>query len=142
MFGIGWSEFILIALVLLIFVGPKQLPPLLRKAGMIVNELKRAGRELQHQVTEEVRDLERTVGPISTPKKMLRDMAEDAVSSVYDPYADISDDVEGVYEEEVDATASTMEVSTKHAPDPPTKSDVPRDPDIETETSETEGKTT
>ena len=103
MFGIGWSEFILIALVLLIFVGPKQLPPLLRKAGMIVSELKRAGRELQQQVTEEVRDLERAVGPIPTPQKMIREMTEEAINDVYDPYADISEDadMDGVYEENV-----------------------------------------
>ncbi len=36
MFGIGWSEFVLIALVLLIFVGPKHLPSVLKKAGMVI----------------------------------------------------------------------------------------------------------
>ena len=118
MFGIGWSEFILIALVLLIFVGPRQLPPLLRKAGMIVNDLKRAGRELQHQVTEEVRDLERTVGPVPTPREMLREMTENATNDTYDPYADISADAadDGVYEEDI-VPGPAPEGSTSYAPD-------------------------
>ncbi len=100
MFGIGWSEFILIALVLLIFVGPKQLPALLKKAGMIVTELKRAGRELQHQVTEEVRDLERTVGSVKSPSAMLRETVEDIAYDTYDPYKDVTDSVSGALSDE------------------------------------------
>lgn len=89
MFGIGWSEFVLIALVLLIFVGPKHLPVVLKKTGIVIGELKRASRELQQQVSEEVRDIERSVGDIKSPKTLLRDLADDISEGFKDPYADI-----------------------------------------------------
>ena len=54
MFGIGWTEFIVVALVLLIFVGPKHLPGMLKKFVEIVGELKSASREFRSQIEEEM----------------------------------------------------------------------------------------
>ena len=84
MFGIGWSEFVLIALVLLIFVGPRHLPAVLKKAGMVIGELK-----LQHQVSEEVRDIERSIGDIKSPDALLRDLTDDISEGLKDPYEEI-----------------------------------------------------
>lgn len=89
MFGIGWSEFVLIALVLLIFVGPRHLPSVLKKAGIVIGELKRASRELQHQVSEEVRDIERSIGDVKSPNALLRDLVDDIGEGFKDPYAEI-----------------------------------------------------
>ncbi len=89
MFGIGWTEFVLIALVLLIFVGPRQLPGVLKKVGGIIAELRTASRELRDQVADEVRDIENTIGSVSSPSTMVRDMAKDLIEDVGSPYDDI-----------------------------------------------------
>ena len=86
MFGIGWTEFVVIALVLLIFVGPKQLPGMLKKVGQVIGELKYASRELRQQVTEEVREIQRDVGDIASPKKIIRNAVDDLVYDMKSPY--------------------------------------------------------
>ena len=83
MFGIGWTELIVIALVVLVFVGPKNLPPLLRKVGGIMAELKSASRELRNQIDAEVADLD------ISPKKMAREIEEDLLKAASDPYEEL-----------------------------------------------------
>ena len=82
MFGIGWSEFILVALVLLIFVGPKHIPGMLRKFGTIINELRMASRDLRNQIEVEVGDLE-------SPSKMVRDIGNDLIKDIPSPYEEL-----------------------------------------------------
>ena len=60
MFGIGWTEAIFIVLILLVFVGPKHLPGMMRKLGRIVSELQSASRELRTQIDLETRDRKST----------------------------------------------------------------------------------
>jgi Tat protein translocase TatB subunit len=50
MFGIGVSELVLIAIVALIVVGPKNLPTTLRAIGRALGEFRRATRELRKDV--------------------------------------------------------------------------------------------
>ncbi|MGE3973061.1 MAG: Sec-independent protein translocase protein TatB [Bdellovibrionales bacterium] len=45
MFNIGFSELVVIGVIALIFIGPKQLPELARTMGRFLNELKRASDE-------------------------------------------------------------------------------------------------
>ena len=59
MFGIGIPELILVALVALVVVGPKNLPGTLRALGRAIREFQRASRELRRdagfdEVVEEV----------------------------------------------------------------------------------------
>ncbi|MCP4676665.1 MAG: twin-arginine translocase subunit TatB [Deltaproteobacteria bacterium] len=81
MLGIGWTEFILVALVLLIFVGPKHLPGMLRKFGQVVGELRSASRELRDQIDQEVQD-------IGSPSKIVRDVGRDLIDDLPSPYAE------------------------------------------------------
>jgi sec-independent protein translocase protein TatB len=85
-FGIGSTEFILMALVLLIFVGPKHLPDMLRKFGRIVSELRSASRELRTQIEVEMEDIE---SPSKIAKDMTRDMARELTSEIKDPYDEL-----------------------------------------------------
>lgn len=79
MFGIGWTEFIVIALILLVFVGPKHLPGLLRKLGRITAELRSASRELRNQISIEVDDIE-------SPSQIAREVGQAALDSVAAEY--------------------------------------------------------
>ncbi|MBL8603356.1 MAG: twin-arginine translocase TatA/TatE family subunit [Myxococcales bacterium] len=49
MFGIGVPELVLIALVALVVVGPKNLPATLRAVGRAIREFQRATRELRRE---------------------------------------------------------------------------------------------
>lgn len=89
MFGIGWTELVVIAFVLLIFVGPRQLPGMFRKAGQLIGELKAASRELRNQVTTEVRDLEDGFRDSVSPRDIVSDLKSDLEFEVGSPYAAI-----------------------------------------------------
>ena len=45
MFDLGWTELLLIGIVALIVVGPKELPVLFRKAGQFVGKIRGMARE-------------------------------------------------------------------------------------------------
>jgi len=51
MFNLGLSEIILISIIALIFIGPKQLPEIARAIGKALNELKRASEDLTSSFT-------------------------------------------------------------------------------------------
>jgi sec-independent protein translocase protein TatB len=58
MFDISWSEFLILAVVTLIFVGPKELPVFLRTLGRYAGTLKRQAGEFRAQFEEAMRESE------------------------------------------------------------------------------------
>jgi sec-independent protein translocase protein TatB len=58
MFDIGWSEFVLIAVVALIAIGPKELPGVLRMVGQWMGKARRMAAEFQGQFQEAMREAE------------------------------------------------------------------------------------
>ena len=58
MFDIGWSELLVIAVVAIVVVGPKELPRLMRTFGHYVGKLRRMAADFQRQFEEAVRDTE------------------------------------------------------------------------------------
>ena len=58
MFGIGLPELIVIAAVALIFIGPKNLPGVLRSLGRGLVQIKRATNDVRHTVQEEMDRIE------------------------------------------------------------------------------------
>jgi len=84
MFDIGWSELVLVGLVALIVIGPKELPTVLRTAGQWIGKVKRMAAEFQGQFQEALREAE---------VADLKDQANDLTGSLksiteYDPLAD------------------------------------------------------
>ena len=61
MFGIGLPELIIIAVVALIFIGPKNLPGVLRSLGRGLVQVKRATNEVRETVQEEMNQIEREI---------------------------------------------------------------------------------
>ena len=83
MFDIGWSELLVIAVVAIIVVGPKELPRLMRTFGHYVGKLRRMAADFQEQFEEAVRDSE-----IDEVRKAMQDFhaqASDIHSSVNKP---------------------------------------------------------
>jgi sec-independent protein translocase protein TatB len=58
MFDIGWSEFLVIAVVALIAIGPKELPGVLRMVGQWMGKARRMAAEFQGQFQEAMREAE------------------------------------------------------------------------------------
>jgi sec-independent protein translocase protein TatB len=90
MFDIGWSELVVVGLVALIVIGPKELPTVLRTAGQWMGKVKRMASEFQGQFQEALREAE---------VADLKEQAEDLTGSLksiteYDPLADIDKDKE------------------------------------------------
>jgi sec-independent protein translocase protein TatB len=58
MFDIGWSELLVIAVVAIVVVGPKDLPRLMRSFGHYAGKLRRAASDFQRQFEEAMRESE------------------------------------------------------------------------------------
>ena len=75
MFDIGWGELVVIGIVALIAIGPKELPTVLRTLGQYMGKVRRMASEFQGQFQEAMREAEMAE---------LKKQAEDLKSSVSD----------------------------------------------------------
>ena len=90
MFDIGWSELLLIGIVALIAIGPKELPGALRTLGQWMSKVRRMASEFQNQFHEAMREAE-----LADLKKEVDEMASKAQSYAnFDPIDDIRRDIE------------------------------------------------
>jgi sec-independent protein translocase protein TatB len=56
MFGLGWTEILVIAAIAIIVVPPKDLPGLMRNFGRTVGKLRRMASNFQREIEDAVRD--------------------------------------------------------------------------------------
>jgi sec-independent protein translocase protein TatB len=89
MFDISWTEFVLIGIVALIVIGPKELPGVLRTLGQYTRKVRGMAAEFQNQFQEAMREAE--MGDL---KKQVDEMAHDFKN--YDPLKDVRGDVEAM----------------------------------------------
>jgi sec-independent protein translocase protein TatB len=87
MFDISWTEFLLIGVVALIFIGPKELPAVLRTLGQWTRRIRSMAADFQNQFQEAMREAE-----MADLKKQVDDIAHDIKS--YDPLKDVRSDLE------------------------------------------------
>jgi sec-independent protein translocase protein TatB len=87
MFDISWTEFLLIGVVALIVIGPKELPAVLRTMGQWTRKVRSMAADFQSQFQEAMREAE-----MADLKKQVDDMAHDIKH--YDPLKDVRADVE------------------------------------------------
>lgn len=52
MFNLGFSELIVLGVIALVFIGPKQLPEVAKVVGRMINEWKRATSDLTSSLTD------------------------------------------------------------------------------------------
>jgi sec-independent protein translocase protein TatB len=58
MLDIGWSELLVIAIVAIVVVGPKDLPKMMRTVGVYAGKLRRAAADFQRQFNEAMAESE------------------------------------------------------------------------------------
>lgn len=103
MFDISWSEFLLIGVVALIVIGPKELPGVLRTLGQYTRKVRGMAADFQNQFQEAMREAE--MGDL---KKQVDDLAQDVKN--FDPLKDVRSDLE--------ATGKDLERSLEAKPEP------------------------
>ena len=90
MFEIGLSELLLIAVVALIAIGPKELRTVLRTLGQWTSKLRRMASEFQSQFQEALREAE-----LADLKKQVDDMTSQAQSYAnFDPVSEVRRELE------------------------------------------------
>jgi len=110
MFDISWTEFLLIAVVALVVIGPKELPGVLRTIGQWTRKLRRMAADFQNQFQEAMREAE-----MADLKKQVDDIAHDIrninpLKSVRDNFEAIGKDFEGSLDRKSGAGAGTPAV--------------------------------
>jgi sec-independent protein translocase protein TatB len=85
MFDISWSEVLLIAVVALVFIGPKELPGVLRTVGQWTGKIRRMASEFQDQFRDAIREAE-----VADLKKDI-DEATSKLNAGLDPFAGINE---------------------------------------------------
>ena|ERR1700678_139151 len=87
MFDISWTEFLLIGVVALVFIGPKELPAVMRTMGQWTRRIRSMAADFQGQFQEAMREAE-----MADLKKEVDDIAHGIKS--YDPLKDVRADLE------------------------------------------------
>jgi sec-independent protein translocase protein TatB len=132
MFDIGWSELVVIAVVALIAIGPKELPGVLRMVGQWMGKARKMASEFQGQFQEAMREAE-----MADLKKTFDEVKETATSMaggniMTSLQKDVTDSlrIEDLNKPETDAqvasvidapaATSTSDALTPTTPEPPT----------------------
>jgi len=90
MFDFSWSELLLIGVVALIFIGPKELPGVLRTLGQWMSKIRRMAGDFQNQFHDAMREAE-----LADLKKEVDEMAAHAAQySNFDPLSDVRKEME------------------------------------------------
>ena len=112
MFSFGWSEIILTIIIVVIVVGPKEIPNLLRQLGSFSKSIKKISREFRsslNEITEEeniksvknsIKDIHNIRNDLDTTKEIKKEL-----SSVKETVS--------IFENEIKDIKSTEEKSKK-----------------------------
>lgn len=89
MFDLGFAELLVIGIVALIVVGPKDLPVLFRKAGQFMGKARGMAREFSRAMNEAaddagVKDIQKTFKTATNPVGSAMDGVKDAARSMTD----------------------------------------------------------
>jgi sec-independent protein translocase protein TatB len=135
MFDIGWSELVVIAVVALIAIGPKELPGVLRMVGQWMGKARKMAAEFQGQFQEAMReaemaDLKKTFDEVketatglasgNVMTSLQKDVGEALRIDDIDKPAIDKPPVDAQVASAIDAPVSTGDALTPTTPEPPT----------------------
>ncbi len=116
MFDISWTEFLLIGIVALIVIGPKELPAVMRSLGQWTRKIRSLATDFQNQFHEAMREAE-----MADLKKQVDDMTSDIKN--YDPLKDVRSDVEAIGKDIDNTVQSKDKAADKDAANAPDSAD-------------------
>jgi sec-independent protein translocase protein TatB len=108
MFDIGWGKIVIIAVIALIVIGPKELPAVLRTVGQWMGKIRRMAAEFQGQFQEAMReaemaDLKKSVDAIT---EATRDLG-----AGFDPLGSVHKDIESAFDDKPQAAPPSPPVT-------------------------------
>ncbi|MET0638908.1 MAG: Sec-independent protein translocase protein TatB [Hyphomicrobium sp.] len=113
MFDISWSELLILAIVTLVFVGPKELPVFLRTLGRYAGTVRRHANDFKAQFDAAMREAE-----LDSMRKEVEQMQTSINSEVMRAKTSIADAGAAAKIEAPSVVASLEPASTPSAPTP------------------------
>lgn len=107
MFDLTSSKLLLLGIIALLVVGPKELPGLLRTVGRYVGMIKRQAADFRAQFDEAMKESE-----LADLKKQVEDFGKEAESAVRDAEHSIQKEVDAV-QEEANKTLAEVDAAVK-----------------------------
>src|SRR5438045_7940227 len=127
MFDISWGKLVIIGVVALLVIGPRELPAVLRQLGQAMAKIRRMAAEFQGQFQEAMREAE-----MADLKKEFEDTTS-SLKSTFDT-TDIKNELEKMIQDPVvasssgAATVAATPPTDPTAPAPQTPASAPADP--------------
>jgi sec-independent protein translocase protein TatB len=124
MFDISWGKLVIIGVVALLVIGPKELPAVLRQLGQAMAKIRRMAAEFQGQFQEAMREAE-----MADLKKEFEDTTS-SIKSTFDT-SDIKNELEKMIQDPVPSSTenvATTPPSDPTAPPPEIPPSAPTDP--------------
>ncbi len=115
MFDIDSGKLLIIGIVALIVIGPKELPGVLRQVGQALGKVRRMAGEFQGQFMEAMRESE-----LEELKKDVQKMSDSANFTHFDPLADVKSQLNEVgsqVESSLNAPVAPVESADLPAPE-------------------------
>jgi sec-independent protein translocase protein TatB len=138
MFDLGWQEFLLVAIIAVIVVGPKDLPRVVRSVSQWVRKARSMAREFQSSLEEVAREAE-----LDDVRKDIQGLSKDGIGKTIEKQIDPDGTIRGEIDEarkstgadEIEKDLKELEAETKAPAWTPATPHVPPTP---TETSPAE----
>ena len=100
MFSFGWGEILLILLVVIIVVGPKDIPKFLRQIGNLSKSIKKISREFKsslNQIAEEtdLKDIKNSITEVTNLNKELdiKSNLKNEIQAIKETISSVEEDV-------------------------------------------------
>ena len=84
MFDLGWSELLLVAVLAIVFIGPKDLPRVMRTLGQYVGKMRAMAREFQNSFEDLARESE-----LEELRQQVADLRNTAMKPLANPLAEM-----------------------------------------------------
>ncbi len=106
MFDLGWSEFLIIGIVTLLVVGPKELPGFMRTLGRYLGLIKRQASEFRAQFDEAIREseLDQLRDEVTGLRTGVEESLRETKAQITKEISDVADAVEGKDKAAVEGT--------------------------------------
>jgi sec-independent protein translocase protein TatB len=117
MFDIGWSELVVVGIVALIVIGPRELPATLRTIGQMLTKVRRMASEFQGQFQDAIREAE-----LDEIRKEAEKLTSDMTSAAsYNPLEKTASEIQAAIDAPVKTDPAPAPASTSPESAPATE---------------------
>ena len=113
MLSFGWSEIALTAIIVIIVVGPKEIPNLLRQVGKFSKSIKKISREFKSSINDlaeegDIKDIKNSISDLNkmkdglNPTKALNQELNDEIKSIKNTIGSIDKDLSEINSKDKD----------------------------------------